>query len=160
MKSYGGRVLFGKMDNYNTPVEGWEDVLQFVKKDTPLWLPFYNDGSAKELVKSLGFKDVLHEDKDFFTYYEKDRILIDNPPFSLKRKVIEYAWEKKKPFCLLLPCDTLERKYFKKYIKGLQIIIPEKRYRYNDEAKVTPPFKSVWFCWGMNIQNNEMMIFL
>ena len=159
MKSYGGRVLFGKMDNYNTPVEGWEDVLQFVKKDTPLWLPFYNDGSAKELVKGLGYNDVFHEDRDYFTYWENDRILIDNPPFSLKRVVIDYAWEKKKPFCLLLPLDTLERKYFKKYVKGLQIIIPAKRYSYTDD-KVSPPFKSVWFCWGMNIQNNEMIIFL
>tara|TARA_R110002096_G_scaffold29466_3_gene88610 strand:- start:237 stop:716 length:480 start_codon:yes stop_codon:yes gene_type:complete len=159
MKSYGGRVLFGKMDNYNTPVEGWEDVLQFVDKQTPLWLPFFNDGSAKELVKGLGYNDVFHEDRDYFTYWENDRILIDNPPFSLKRVVIDYAWEKKKPFCLLLPLDTLERKYFKKYVKGLQIIIPAKRYSYTDD-KVSPPFKSVWFCWGMNIQNNEMMIFL
>ena len=159
MKSYGGRVLFGKMDNYNTPVEGWEDVLQFVDKQTPLWLPFFNDGSAKELVKGLGYNDVFHEDRDYFTYWENDRILIDNPPFSLRRVVIDYAWEKKKPFCLLLPLDTLERKYFKKYVKGLQIIIPAKRYSYTDD-KVSPPFKSVWFCWGMNIQNNEMMIFL
>ena len=160
MKSYGGRVLFGKMDNYNTPVEGWEDVLQFVDKQTPLWLPFFNDGSAKELVKGLGYNDVFHEDRDYFTYWENDRILIDNPPFSLKRVVIDYAWEKKKPFCLLLPLDTLERKYFKKYVKGLQMIIPNKRYRYTGNKKVSPPFKSVWFCWGMNIQNNEMMIFL
>ena len=113
MKSYGGRVLFGKMDNYNTPVEGWEDVLQFVDKQTPLWLPFFNDGSAKEMVKGLGYNDVFHEDRDYFTYWENDRIMIDNPPFSIKRKVIDYAWKQNKPFCLLLPCDTLERKYFK-----------------------------------------------
>ena len=111
------------------------------------------------MVKGLGYNDVFHEDRDYFTYWENDRILIDNPPFSLKRVVIDYAWEKKKPFCLLLPLDTLERKYFKKYVKGLQIIIPAKRYSYTDD-KVSPPFKSVWFCWGMNIQNNEMMIFL
>jgi len=160
MKKFGGRLLFGKCDDFNTPLNGWEDVLQFVKKDTPLWLPFYNDGSAKELVEGLGFTDVFHENRDFFTSWKNDRILIDNPPFSLKRKVLEYAWQKNKPFCLLLPCDTLERNYFKKYIKGLQIIIPEKRYRYNNESKVTPPFKSCWFCWRMNIQNNEMIIFL
>lgn len=160
MKNYGGRLLFGKMDNYNTPVEGWKDVLQFIDKDRPLWLPFYNDGSAKELVESLGYTDVLHEDRDFFTYYEKNRILIDNPPFSLKREVIDYCWKQNKPFCLLLPCDTLERNYFKQYVKGLQIIVPKKRYRYNDEARVTPPFKSCWFCWHLNIKNNEMMIFL
>ena len=160
MENFSGRLICKVDDNYNTPVNGWEDILQFVKKDTPLWLPFYNDGAAKELLQGLGYTDVFHEDRDFFTYWCDDRILIDNPPFSVKRKVLDYCWEKKKPFCLLLPLDTMERKYFKKYINGLQMIIPNKRYRYTGNKKVSPPFKSVWFCWKMNIQNNEMMIFL
>lgn len=160
MPEFQGRVMTNKMDNYNTPLEGWKDILQFFPKDTKLWLPFYHDGKAKELVQSLGYSDVFHENKDYFTYWENDRILIDNPPFSIKKDVIEYAYSKKKPFALLLPFDTIERKYLKKYIDGMQIIVPENRYKYTDNAKQNPPFKSIWICWHMNIQNGEKMVFL
>lgn len=159
MSNFNGRVAVNKMDNYNTPLEGWRDILTFFDKDTKLWLPFYNDGTAKNKLHELGYMDVYHENKDYFTYWLDDRILIDNPPFSIKRKVIEYAYKQNKPFALLLPFDTIERKYFKEYANGLQIIIPPNRYNYTDSSK-QPPFKSVWLCWNMNLGNRDKIIFL
>jgi hypothetical protein len=159
--SFQGRVLTNKMDNYNTPLEGWKDILSFIPdKNTKIWLPFYNDGKAKKLVNSLGYKKVYHKNKDYFTYWKDDHILIDNPPFSLKKDVIDYAFNKNKPFCLLLPFDTIERKYLKNYSDGLQIVIPQNRYKYIDNPKANPPFKSIWMCWRMNLKNGEKLIFL
>ena len=159
MPEFNGRVLTNKMDDYNTPKEGWEDILQFIDKTEPLWLPFYNDGTAKKIVNKLGYENVYHENKDFFTYYLDDRILIDNPPFSLKKEIIEICFKKGKKFALLLPFDTIERKYFKKWKNGLQIIVPNNRYKYI-EGNSQPPFKSIWLCWNMKIRNNEQLIFL
>jgi len=159
MGKFNGVVKTNKMDNYNTPLMGWKDILTFFDKDTKLWLPFYNDGTAKNKLNELGYMDVYHEDRDYFTYWLNDRILLDNPPFSIKKEVIDYAYKKNKPFGLLLPFDTIERKYFKQYNNGLQIIIPPNRYNYTDDNK-QPPFKSVWICWNMNLGNGDKIIFL
>ena len=54
-----------KNNNYNTPINGWKDILQFIDKSDKLWLPFYNDGKAKEYLNDLSFNNVIHINKDF-----------------------------------------------------------------------------------------------
>ena len=73
-------------------------------------------------MESLGFTDVYHEEKDYFTYEMPGRYLIDNPPFSIKKKVIQYAYDRGIPFALLMPLDTMGRKYFQKFTTNFQII--------------------------------------
>ena len=151
-------IKYIKADNYNTPEGAWRDILQFIPLDKKLWLPFYNDGTAKCIISKLGYESI-HYNKDFFSYVaDNEYLLIDNPPYSIKDSVLEKCFKISRPFCLLLPLDTIERKYFKKYTKGLQIIIPDSRYKY---SKSSPPFKSVWCCWGMSQYiGNEQLIFL
>jgi len=161
---FNGRVSLSIQDKYNTPKNAWEDILQYIPKTQALWLPFYHDGSAKAVVESLGYTNVYHEHRDFFTY-DNEGLCIDNPPFSIKEKIIKKLMLRNKPFSLLLPLDTLERKYMKKYIQDLQIVIPASRYSYvedTDDKKSKPPFKSCWFCWNMQefLQTNEKLIFL
>ena len=165
--NFCGRVHTTAQDNYNTPVKGWVDILKFIPKDQPLWLPFYNDGSAKLLLKKLGYENVYHEKKDFFTY-DNDGLVLDNPPYYHKKKFIQKLFDRGKPFALLFPLETMERKYFKGFKKNFQIVIPSVRYCYADEAaarggdKNHVPFKSCWFCWGMSefLKTKDQLIFL
>lgn len=149
-----------KNNNYNTPINGWKDILQFIDKSDKLWLPFYNDGKAKEYLNDLSFNNVIHINKDFFKYDISNALVIDNPPYSIKEKIIKKLYTGRS-FSLLLPLDTLERKYMKKYLDGFQLVIPSYRYNYK-EGKKSIPFKSCWFCW--NFQNklgtNDKIIWL
>ena len=164
MNKFNGRVKMTKQDNYNTPKIALEHLLNYIEPLMPIWMPFYNDGSVKKQMEDVGFLDVFHEDKDFFTYNLEERLVIDNPPYSIKEKVIEHLYKQNRPFSLLLPMDTLERKYMLKYQKNLQVLIPPIRYDYNEKEgkKSQPPFKSVWICWNMKeiLNTNKELIFM
>ena len=70
-----------------------------------------------------------------------------------------------KPFALLVPMETVERKYFADMFKGdkrIQIIIPKKRYEFEStysDSSGKIPFKSVWICWKMNLKSKNNIIF-
>ena len=160
-----------KQDNYNTPANAWEDILQFIDKERKLWLPFYNDGSCLKMLNDMSYNNVVHLDKDYFTYDISDALIVDNPMWSKKRQIMDRIIEQNRKCALLLPFDTMERKYFKKYLKNFQIVIPAKRYRYASSyntskklktQKCDPPFKSCWFCWNMEdeLNSKEKIIWL
>ena len=98
---------------------------------------------------------MIHTNSEFFeTNIEYDYI-IDNPPYSCKEKVIRKCIELNKPFCLLLPIDTLERKYISNLFKDedFTVIIPKKRWKFiNNGSKVTMPFKTAWFTIGFGLK--------
>ena len=54
-------------DNHSSPKKIWEDIKDYIPKDKIIWSPFYNDGKQKDIFGEIGF-DIIHEDKDFFTY--------------------------------------------------------------------------------------------
>lgn len=154
-------------DNYNTPKEAFEFLFSHTKniEKYNVWFPFYNDGSLKNILDSMKLKYV-HENKDFFKYKPKNfDLIIDNPPFSCKKEILERCIELKKPFALLLPIDTLERHYISDYFKDsskLKILIPKKRYQYNNEyieKKKRVPFKSIWITYDFPISNKSNIIF-
>jgi hypothetical protein len=154
-------------DNYNTTKECWGDILQFINKDTKLWLPFFNDGTAKIYLDEMGYKNVIHKNEDFFTYDISDALVIDNPPWSIKKDVINKLYQQKRPFALCLPLDTMERKYILKYKEGFQLVMPNKRHRLESKYKhlaknPSPPFKCCWFCWNMEeiLKTKDKIIWL
>ena len=146
-------------DHYNTPLEAWEDILQFVPKTTTLWLPFYNDGSAKDLLDSIGY-DTVHRDEDFF-HSDYKHLVIDNPPYSIKKRILQKLACRGRPFALLLPMDVLQTKYIRQYAGFMQIVIPNQRYNFVKNSS-NVPFKSAWFCFRMSnwLKTNEQLIFL
>ena len=75
-------------DNYVTNVDDWLRIKEYIPKDKIIWSPFYCDGKQKEYFKDMGF-DIIHEDKDFFSYTPDYDIVIDNPPFSKKKRNIK-----------------------------------------------------------------------
>ena len=142
-------VKFKKKDDYNTTLEGWELIFKHINcRDKVVWLPFYNDGSASIHLNKLGINHI-HQNTDFFTTDVSFDYIIDNPPYSIKQSVIEHCLSLQKPFALLLPIDTIERKYMRD--KNFTIIIPNKRYRFEEAQNTTPIFKVCWFCFGFDL---------
>ncbi len=143
-------------DDCVTPVEVWNNIKQYIPKDKKIWCPFYFKG--QHLLKKLGY-DIIHEDKDFFTY-EPDEydIIIDNPPFSIKKQVLQRLKVINKPFILIMPVSTICYKYFKSYKDEIQIIIPPKRYNFAPELKSSPSFDCLYYCYKMNLSKDILFI--
>lgn len=149
-------------DNYITNKEAWFNIKQYIPKDKKIWSPFYCDGSQKEYFKEMGL-DIIHEDEDFFENNKGD-LVIDNPPFSLKKEVLIRLKELDKPFILIAPSMMLSYKYFQDlFSDNIQVIIPKKRIKFTHLSNLnfknyTPPYASFYFCYRMNLPKD--LIFL
>ena len=147
-KNYKSETYLNRSDNYETTKEAFDLLFKYIKidKDKKVWAPFYCEG----LINQYEFPfEMIHTKTDFFETDVSFDYIIDNPPFSIKEKIIRKCIEINKPFCLLLPIDTLERKYISTLFKDrdFTIIIPKKRWKFiNNGSKVTMPFKSCFFC--------------
>lgn len=146
-------------DNYITNFDDWERIKEYIPKDKIIWSPFYCDGKQKEYFEKLGY-NIIHEDKDFFTYEpEKYDIIIDNPPFSKKKEVLERLKQLNKPFILICPSMLLSHKYFQEnYKNNIQILVPYTRIKFKHLEKTnknyTPPFASFYYCYKMNLKKD------
>ena len=72
-------------------------------------------------------------------------------------EVIRRCIDLNKPFCLLLPIDTLERKYISTLFRDrdFTIIIPKKRYKFiNNGTNVTMPFSTLGSVLGLDYRDN------
>ena len=69
-------------DDFATPVHAWKDIEKYIPKDKSIWCPFYMNG--EHTLQQLGY-DIIHEDEDFFENNKGD-IVVDNPPFSKKKR--------------------------------------------------------------------------
>ena len=144
-----------KHDNFKTPIEVWNNIKQYIPKDKKIWCPFYFNG--EHTLKDLGF-DIIHENEDFFENNKGD-IIIDNPPFSIKKQVLEYCLKIDKPFILIMPSSTINYQYFRIFKdKNIQIIIPPKRYNFMKSKKSSATFDTLYFCYKINL--NKDIIFL
>tara|TARA_R110000823_G_scaffold294763_1_gene413719 strand:+ start:1521 stop:2018 length:498 start_codon:yes stop_codon:yes gene_type:complete len=155
-----------KCNDFISPPYIWKDIIKYIPKNKVISMPFYCDGECGKDMQKLGF-DVEHKDEDFF---ENDRgdIVIDNPPFEFKKKVIETLVERNKPFIIIVPVSTICYGYTK-VLKDIQILIPnkrlkfihydkEKRERKKDWEKHSPAFDCVYLCWKMELEKD--IIFL
>ena len=144
-------------DNYVTDKNGWEIIQDYIPKDKIIWSPFYCDGKQKEYFKDMGY-DIIHEDKDFFSYTPDYEILVDNPPFSKKKEVFRRLKELDKPFILIMPSSKINTQYFRENYKNtdsqLQIIIPRKRIQFiknGNELQNKCNFDCFYYCYKMNL---------
>ena len=149
-------------DNYNTNKEDWLRIKDYIPKESKIWSPFYCDGKQKEYFEEMGF-DIIHQDKDFFSYTPEYDIIIDNPPFSKKKEILKKLKELGKPFILICPEMMLAYKYFQEdYKDEIQIIIPSKRINFrhlnSTNKKYNPPFASFYFCYKMNLEKDLIFI--
>ena len=149
-------------DNYTTDKMGWEMIKIFIPKDAVIWSPFYSDGNMKKYFDDMGF-DIIHQDKDFFSYTPDYEIIIDNPPFSTIKDVCVKLKELDKPFIIIARSNLLLTKWFRRIFKEhLQVIIPDKSPTFthltNPKKGYVPPFGTFFFCYRMNLPKD--LIFL
>ncbi len=151
-------------DNYITNKSGWELITKYIPKDKKIYSPFYCDGKMKTYFKELGV-DIIHENEDFFTNYKKYNfdIIIDNPPFSQRKKVFEKLKEINKPFIIICLSRLISCKYFTDLFKDdLQIIIPKKRTTFTKldtkTERYTPPMGTFYFCYKMKFEKDLIFV--
>ena len=149
-------------DNYATDKKGWEIIEPYIPKDKIIWSPFYCDGKQKEHFEEMGY-NIIHEDKDFFSYTPEYDIIVDNPPFSKWNDICIKLKELNKPFILIMFPRIFLTKGFQKVFKDhLQLIIPNKRPTFthltNGKKGYTPPMGTWYFCYKMNLEKD--LIFL
>ncbi len=148
-------------DNYTTDKKGWENIKSYIPNDKKIWAPFYCDGKQKEYFKDMGY-DIIHEDRDFFSYNPEYDIIIDNPPFSKLRPILERLKELDQPFILIMPSSKINAVWFQNLFKEyLQIIIPTKRISFT-HLNPDIPFNFNWgtyyYCYKMNLDKDLIFI--
>lgn len=143
-------------DKFQTPSYALKPLLPYLNSDMLVWESAVGEGYLMRALQSNGFNvhgtDIL-SGTDYFTYtptyYD---IQITNPPYSLKYKWLERAYELGKPFALLMPGDTIlaqrAQNLFVKY--GYSVLIPNRRVDFKTPFKgwnSNAQFTSAWFCW-------------
>ena len=144
-------------DEVFTPFYAVEPLLKYIPKNKTIWMPFDEEWSAfYQKLKEEGFNVVrssLQEGQDFFEYEPNEwDLIVSNPPFSLKDKVLERLYLFNKPFAILLPLNSLQGKTRYKYFKqGIQILSFDARISYHnkehmDKVVKGSPFATAYFC--------------
>ncbi len=99
----------------------------------------------------------IENGENFFKHEPKIYdMIITNPPYSLKNKFLQRAYDLEKPFMFLLPLTALEGiKRGKMYgNNGVQLIIPNKRFNFKPEKKSGAWFQTSWFTHKVNLEND------
>lgn len=140
-----------------TPFYAVEPILKYLPKDKIIWCPFDKEWSAfTTLLKEHDYNVIsTHIDtgEDFFQY-EPDEwdIIVSNPPFSIKDKVLKRLYSFKKPFAVLLPLNSLQGKTRYEYFKqGVQLLTFDVRINFHKQDSMDvpvkgSPFATAYFC--------------
>lgn len=144
----------GAFDELYTPVEAVEMILKYIPADVDtIWeCTGIEESNIVKVLRENGYKVVsthIERGEDFFEYEpEYYDMVITNPPYSLKDKFLQRAFELGKPFMFLLPITALEgikrAEMFNKY--GIQVLIPNTRFNFKPEKSSSAWFQTSWFC--------------
>jgi len=100
----------------------------------------------------------LKEEQDFFNYnppLDSFDVIISNPPYSIKDKVLKRLYEINKPFIMLLPITALQGKErYKLFRNGLELLVFDGRIEYHTWGNFLKTskgicFGSAYFCKGV-----------
>lgn len=139
-------------DELFTPDYAIEPLLKYIPRDVhTIWCPCDKEESRiVQVLSNNGFHvwfSHLEEGHDFLleeTQYPYDMI-ITNPPFSIKDKIIKRCYDLKKPFALLLPLTALEGERRNKLFteNGIGVVVLDKRVDYNGKGACW--YNTSWF---------------
>jgi hypothetical protein len=154
-----------KDDEFYTFEKDWRKIEQYIPKDKIVWEPFSNgDFEGVDYLKTIT-KELICNTGDFFVSPDRGEIVITNPPFSIKKQVLERLKELEKPFIMILPTLTLQTKYFKRIFKDdIQIIMPTSKvffYKWINGEKVKYDklsYYCCYVCYKMNLQKDFILI--
>lgn len=145
-------------DEVLTPFYAVEPLLKYITKDKVIWCPFDEDWSAfYQIFLENGYKVIrssIADGQDFFFYEPNEHydVIISNPPFSKKDKVLQRLYELNKPFAILLPMNSLQGKSrYKFFVKGIQLLAFDARVDYHTHFNFETftkgnHFASAYFC--------------
>lgn len=141
-------------DEYITPDYAVVPVLEFLMTQYTIWSPFDKEDSPYvRILRAAGHKVIyshIDDGKDFFEYEpEHYDIIVSNPPFSLKDKIIKRLYELNKPYMILLPIPTLQGQKRFPYIQNCQALVFDKRISFMNADGVTktnPSFGCFYLC--------------
>jgi len=155
---YSKRKKFDKPDECYTPENAIYPLLPFIKEFKTIWDCAFGSGMLAEHFNKFGFNVIGLDNYDFLKEGSESignfNAIITNPPYSLKDKFLERAFEIGKPFAFLLPLTTLEGikrgKMFQD--QNIQLIIPNRRINFEiPSGKKSSWFATAWFCYKMNL---------
>ena len=155
----------GKDDEFYTYKEDWEAISKYIPNDKVIWEPFSNNSEFEgpAYLKSI-CKEVITKTGDFFERNEGE-VIITNPPFSIKKDVLERLKLLDKPFILILPTLAIQTKYMKKIFNDdLQVIMPTKKMFFykliNGEQKKYDKlsYYCCYVCYKMNLEKDFILI--
>jgi len=155
---------YKKDDDYETPKVAWQAILPYLPTDKIAYDPFICEGRSVIFFEEL---NILHNEPegDFFENEIKGDYVLTNPPFTLKKEVLQrLVNDLDIPFIMIMPSSTINAVYFRDIFKGkedlLQICIPRKRINFikNGEIKKGCSFDCFYFCYKMNLPSS--IIFL
>ena len=150
---------YTKKDNWTTHIDYLKVIEPYISKELVINDPFYFNGYVKELWTQLG-RDIIHEDKDFFTNTHIGDIFVSNPPFSIINKILVHLFSLEKPFILLIPIQKICMIKTQKILKAqtnIQVIIsPIYQGFINDEGIETkcPSQYYCYLCWNVKLPND------
>lgn len=149
----------GVFDELYTPSEAVEMILPYIPNGVKtIWeCTAIKESKIVKVLQDYGYNVItshIENGNDFFEYEpENYDMIITNPPYSLKDKFLQRAYNLNKPFMFLLPLTTLEGiergKMFNK--KGIQVLIPNKRFNFKPEKNSGAWFQTSWFCFGCGL---------
>lgn len=152
-------------DDWETPAASLLALQPYLPSlQTPIWMPFFLNGSCATTVRRMGYT-VYHDNSDFFTTEppSKECFVLDNPPFSKKKQVLQRLLSLHIPFMILLPITVLGTQFFRDTLHktdNLQVLIPYNRIRFNQTSR-DPPFHTVWIAYDCKwLDNHNQLVFM
>ena len=157
-----------KADNYETPARSLDMLLGHLKADKHfIWEPFRGSGRSTIHMRGRGFQVTNGDDLDFFKQTlpvapaGMKLILVSNPPFSIKKEILEHL-EKLGMYdmALLLPAPVMFTKYFHSFAHRhhVQMIVHTKRCAFLDpvsgESGGPASFDVAWICVGVGLERD------
>jgi hypothetical protein len=147
-------------DEYTTTRKIWDDLVPLLQphKDKTIWMPFYREGHAGNVLREHGFEVYDKEGEDFFAEDAgppilKNTIVVDNIPFSKKEHIFKKLRSLNVPFCVIVPVTTITYAYTLRHLDhGFQIVIPKTRMKFLGQKR--PPFACIWLAYNMKFEND------
>jgi len=150
LKQYRKSVATNK-DEFYTPRILVDAILPHVPPDRVIWCPF--DTADSEFVKAFQERGYaveyshIWQGEDFFEYTPPvSDIIISNPPFTKKLKVLKRLWKIGKPFAMVLGLPILNYQIMGDFFcdhPGLQLLIVNKKVSFDGN---TSSFNNSFFC--------------
>lgn len=153
-------------DNCYTPYYAVVPLIKYIElfkqknklKDITIWTPCDLNWSAYvNAFKTAGYNVIqtsIENNQDFLNYEPKEKydVIITNIPFSKKDLFLKRLYSLNKPFCILLPMNSLQGQGRYKYFKnGIQLLVFDKRIGFHTNGNMVHTaegnhFASCYFC--------------